>query len=53
MRHWLDGFAYRVPLHWWVFPLAGLVALVVASLTVGAQSYSAARQRPVDILKYE
>jgi putative ABC transport system permease protein len=53
MRRWLDGFAYRVPLHWWLFPTAGLMTLIVAGLTVGSQSYAAARQRPVKALRYE
>lgn len=53
MRRWLDGFAYRVPLHWWLFPAAGMITLILAGLTVGSQSFAAARQRPVKALRYE
>jgi putative ABC transport system permease protein len=53
MREWLNGFAYRVPLHAWLFPAAGALALAVALLSGGAQSYLVARRRPVEALRYE
>ncbi len=53
MRVWLQGFAYRIPLPWWVFGLSALLALVIALLTVSYQSVRAAVSNPVDALKYE
>ena len=50
---WLSGFAYRIDLHWWYFPAAGLVALIIALLTVGFQAIRASRVNPVQCLKEE
>jgi ABC-type antimicrobial peptide transport system permease subunit len=50
---WLAGFAYRTPLHWWYFPLAGSMALLIAWLTVGFQAWRAARVNPSLCLKEE
>lgn len=52
-RQWLQGFAYRVDVEWWVFALAGLLATGVAFLTVGFQSLKAALANPVESLKAE
>ncbi len=53
MRRWLDAFAYRVDLSWLIFLLAGLLALLVALLTVSYQSVKAALADPVESLRYE
>jgi putative ABC transport system permease protein len=53
MREWLNGFAYRVALEPWLFPAAGALAVAVAILSCGVQSYLVARRRPVDALRYE
>jgi putative ABC transport system permease protein len=53
MDKWLQNFAYRTPLSWWVFTLAGLLALAIALLTVSWQSWLAARRNPVEALRYE
>jgi putative ABC transport system permease protein len=53
MDKWLQNFAYRTPLSWWVFALAGLLALSIALLTVSWQSWLAARRNPVEALRYE
>ncbi|SEW52044.1 ABC transporter permease [Chitinophaga arvensicola] len=53
MHRWLDGFAYRVNIHWWIFGLAGLSAVVIALLTVGFLALRAARMNPVRSLKAE
>jgi putative ABC transport system permease protein len=53
MKNWLQGFAYRSALSWWLFALAGSVALIVAMLTVSFQAVRAARANPVDSLRYE
>ncbi len=53
MHKWLENFAYKTTLSWWVFVAAGSVALLLAFLTVSVQSYRAATRNPVDSLKYE
>ncbi len=53
MERWLQDFAYRVDIAWWVFALAGGVALIIAALTVSHQAIKAVRANPVEALKYE
>ena len=53
MHKWLENFAYKTTLSWWVFALAGLLALVIALLTVSFQSWKAATRNPVEALRYE
>jgi putative ABC transport system permease protein len=53
MQSWLNGFAYHVPLHLWLFPAAGLVAVSVAVLSVAGQAFLVARQKPAQALRYE
>ena len=53
MHKWLQNFAYRINIGWWVFVIAGIVALLIAFLTVSFQSYRAAGQNPVEALRYE
>ena len=53
MNKWLQGFAYRTELSLWVFPLSGLLVLLVALLTVSYQAIKAALINPVKSLKYE
>jgi putative ABC transport system permease protein len=53
MQRWLSGFAYHVPLSWWLFPAAGAVTLLIALLTVTGQAWLVARQKPVLALRYE
>jgi putative ABC transport system permease protein len=53
MNHWLRGFAYRIDLAWWMFVLAGGVAVCIAWLTVSVHAFSVARARPVEALRYE
>jgi putative ABC transport system permease protein len=50
---WLNGFAYRVDIHPLVFILSGVVAIVIAWLTVSYQSIKAASANPVNSLRYE
>lgn len=52
-KGWLDSFAYQIELELWYFIAAGLIALVVAWLTVGVQAIKAANINPVKALKYE
>jgi len=53
MHKWLQNFAYRTELSWWIFVLAGLIALGIAILTVSWQSWRAATRNPVEALRYE
>jgi putative ABC transport system permease protein len=53
MYKWLQNFIYRTGLHWWIFALAGILALVIAILTVSWQSWRAATRNPVEALRYE
>ncbi len=53
MNKWLENFAYKTELSWWIFALAGLLALGIALLTVSFQSWKAARRNPVESLRYE
>ena len=53
MNKWLQNFAYKTELSWWIFALAGLIALLIALLTVSWQSWRAANKNPVESLRYE
>jgi putative ABC transport system permease protein len=53
MRKWLENFAYKTVLSWWIFALAGIIALGIALLTVSWQSWRAATRNPVEALRYE
>lgn len=53
MHRWLQSFAYHTEMSWWVFVLAGTLALVIALATVGTQAIKVALVNPVDSLKYE
>lgn len=53
MSKWLESFAYKTNLNWWVFALAGIFTLVIALLTVSWQTYRAATKNPVQSLRDE
>jgi len=53
MDKWLQDFAYRTEIHWWVFVLAGVIALLVAAITISFQSIKAALANPVRSLRSE
>ncbi|MDB5148870.1 MAG: FtsX-like permease family protein [Mucilaginibacter sp.] len=53
MSIWLRAFEYRVTISWWMFALAGMLAMVIALLTVSSQAIKAARMNPVKSLKAE
>ncbi|MGB3145300.1 MAG: ABC transporter permease [Maribacter sp.] len=53
MSDWLEGFAYRITISWWTFVLAGLLALIIAFLTVSFQAIKAAKANPVKSLRTE
>jgi len=53
MHKWLETFAYKTELSWWIFALAGLIVLAISLLTVSWQSWRAAIRNPVEALRYE
>ena len=53
MREWLQGFAYHIPMYWWMYLLPGVAVLLVALLAVSGQTLKAARQNPSDSLRSE
>ena len=53
MNKWLENFAYKSPLSWWIFALAGLTAMFLALMTVSLQSWRASSKNPVEALRYE
>jgi putative ABC transport system permease protein len=53
MSLWLESYAYKTELSWWIFALSGIVALGIALLTVSWQSWKAATRNPVEALRYE
>jgi ABC-type antimicrobial peptide transport system permease subunit len=53
MQQWLEKFAYRINLNWWVFALAGMLAVIIALGTVSFQALKAALSNPVKSLRTE
>lgn len=53
MNRWLQNFAYRIDISWWMFLLAGGLALIIALLTVSVQTIRSALSNPVKALRYE
>ncbi len=53
MSRWLENFAYRVPFPWYLFPAAGVLALILALVTAGTYTWRACQVNPVEILRQE
>jgi putative ABC transport system permease protein len=53
MSKWLQNFAYKTELNWWVFALAGVVILIISFITVTWHSWRTASRNPVEALRYE
>lgn len=53
MNRWLQDFAYRITIEWWVFVVAGLIAILIAMFTIGFQAIKAAVTNPVKSLRTE
>ena len=51
MNKWLEGFAYRIDISWWVFAFAGLLTIAIALITVSVQAIKAAMANPVTSLR--
>jgi putative ABC transport system permease protein len=53
MHQWLQDFAYRIHIEWWVFAIAGVLAVTIALATISVQAIRAAVSNPVKSLKME
>jgi len=53
MNRWLEGYAYRIGLSWWVFVVSGITVLIMALVSVTVQTLRAASANPVEALRYE
>ena len=53
MHKWLEDFAYRIAIPWWIFPAAGIIAAIVAFSTISFQAIKAATANPVKNLRTE
>lgn len=53
MQRWLNDFIYRIDIEWWVYALAGLLAILIAVITISFQSIKAAMTNPVESLRTE
>lgn len=53
MHKWLETFAYKTDLSWWIFLLAGLFTLIITLFTVNCQMWNVTRRNPVESLRYE
>jgi putative ABC transport system permease protein len=50
---WLENFAYKTSLSWWIFVFAGILALIIILVTVSWHSWKSATRNPVEALRYE
>jgi len=53
INQWLQNFAYKTPLGWWIFALSGIIVLLIELITVSLLSWQAASRNPVEALRYE
>jgi len=53
MDKWLQSFAYRIEMQWWLFVLAGLITILIAFATIGWKSFKAATMNPIKSLRTE
>lgn len=53
MNKWMENFAYKTSMSWWIFVLAGIISLGIVLFTISGQSWRAATRNPVEALRYE
>lgn len=53
MHHWLNDFAYKINLSWWMFAIPAVITLLIAFITMSYHSIKAARANPVESLRDE
>lgn len=53
IQRWMENFVYKTEMSWWIFAIAGVIALLISLLSVSWHSWRAARRNPVEALRYE
>ncbi len=53
LNNWLNNFASRIDLHWWIFIMATTFSVLFALITIATQAYITAKKNPVKVLNYE
>jgi putative ABC transport system permease protein len=53
MNRWLQNFAYRISIEWWIFLVSGIIALFISLIIVGFEAQKSARSNPINALRYE
>jgi putative ABC transport system permease protein len=53
MNHWLENYAYRTSISWWIFPIAAAISIIIGFVTVTYQSLRTAATNPAETLHYE
>ena len=53
MNRWLDNFAYKIEIEWWIFALTGIIVVLIAALAIGVRTVRAAIANPVNSLRNE
>jgi putative ABC transport system permease protein len=53
MNQWLKNFAYKTTLSWWIFAVAGLIAVLISFVAISVNSWKAASTNPVNVLRDE
>jgi putative ABC transport system permease protein len=53
MSRWLEGYAYKTEVKWWIYVLSGIIVMIISMLTVSWQSWRVATRNPVESLRYE
>ena len=53
VKRWLENFAYKTAISWWIFAFSGILAISIAIFTVSYQSWKAATANPTESLRYE
>ncbi|MFO7864921.1 MAG: FtsX-like permease family protein, partial [Salinivirgaceae bacterium] len=53
INNWLEGFAYRTPISWWIFALSGIIVFAISLIIITSITYKAAKNNPIESLRYE
>ncbi len=53
MNRWLDNFAYRTAIHWWIFAIAGGITFYIVIITISWNCLQTARKNPVEAIRDE
>ncbi|MEO1032585.1 MAG: hypothetical protein AAFX55_14330 [Bacteroidota bacterium] len=53
MNQWLNSYAYKIDIQWWIFALSGSIAIIIAIATIGFHAFKSAMSNPVKSLRTE